>query len=170
MVPVAVVHPLEVVEVRDHDRKRRVEDPGPFELGLERLEELPPVDEARQLVGRSLPLDLLVKPCVLQRDPRLRGQPLCKLLGLFFKPPPGGVKDERRRAAHFVRLKVERKRLAFAVHVSDPADLLAGLEQLTSSRAGRLRDDLEDQGEDRKSTRLNSSHPSISYAVFCLKK
>src|SRR6266487_5241179 len=23
--------------------------------------------------------------------------------------------------------------------------------------------------EDRKSTRLNSSHPSISYAVFCLK-
>src|SRR5690348_17793018 len=25
-------------------------------------------------------------------------------------------------------------------------------------------------GEDRKSTRLNSSHPSISYAVFCLKK
>src|SRR3989337_3791841 len=25
-------------------------------------------------------------------------------------------------------------------------------------------------GEDRKSTRLNSSHGSISYAVFCLKK
>src|SRR5690348_8563064 len=25
-------------------------------------------------------------------------------------------------------------------------------------------------GRDRKSTRLNSSHPSISYAVFCLKK
>src|SRR6266487_5368249 len=27
-----------------------------------------------------------------------------------------------------------------------------------------------DPGLDRKSTRLNSSHPSISYAVFCLKK
>src|SRR5689334_24500952 len=26
------------------------------------------------------------------------------------------------------------------------------------------------KGEDRKSTRLNSSHSSISYAVFCLKK
>src|SRR6266487_6609894 len=26
------------------------------------------------------------------------------------------------------------------------------------------------EGRDRKSTRLNSSHPSISYAVFCLKK
>src|SRR5690348_18178866 len=27
-----------------------------------------------------------------------------------------------------------------------------------------------DTTADRKSTRLNSSHPSISYAVFCLKK
>src|SRR2546422_4506814 len=27
-----------------------------------------------------------------------------------------------------------------------------------------------DPGEDRKSTRLNSSHGYISYAVFCLKK
>src|SRR6266568_4793281 len=27
-----------------------------------------------------------------------------------------------------------------------------------------------DRGADRKSTRLNSSHSSISYAVFCLKK
>src|SRR5690348_18044781 len=27
-----------------------------------------------------------------------------------------------------------------------------------------------DDVQDRKSTRLNSSHPSISYAVFCLKK
>src|SRR3712207_7734221 len=35
----------------------------------------------------------------------------------------------------------------------------------------RLRDDLERQLlRDRKSTRLNSSHANISYAVFCLKK
>src|SRR3712207_8238657 len=32
------------------------------------------------------------------------------------------------------------------------------------------RDELHDLGEDRKSTRLNSSHANISYAVFCLKK
>src|SRR5699024_11961243 len=31
-------------------------------------------------------------------------------------------------------------------------------------------DELLDTEEDRKSTRLNSSHVSISYAVFCLKK
>src|SRR6266487_4939477 len=29
---------------------------------------------------------------------------------------------------------------------------------------------LKGKERDRKSTRLNSSHPSISYAVFCLKK
>src|SRR3712207_7090926 len=34
-----------------------------------------------------------------------------------------------------------------------------------------LEDDvLESHEEDRKSTRLNSSHANISYAVFCLKK
>src|SRR5690348_17512959 len=31
-------------------------------------------------------------------------------------------------------------------------------------------DHLTEEQVDRKSTRLNSSHPSISYAVFCLKK
>src|SRR5690625_5775216 len=30
--------------------------------------------------------------------------------------------------------------------------------------------DLHSAGRDRKSTRLNSSHVAISYAVFCLKK
>src|SRR5437868_9874237 len=35
----------------------------------------------------------------------------------------------------------------------------------TPGNSGSLRG-----GEDRKSTRLNSSHVSISYAVFCLKK
>src|SRR2546430_10433972 len=41
------------------------------------------------------------------------------------------------------------------------------------SRRRRLRADssvLRDGGGDRKSTRLNSSHSQISYAVFCLKK
>src|SRR5438067_10306148 len=33
-----------------------------------------------------------------------------------------------------------------------------------------LADDVPAFGTDRKSTRLNSSHVSISYAVFCLKK
>src|SRR2546427_9062099 len=43
----------------------------------------------------------------------------------------------------------------------DRARLHAGVV----SRTGELADDI-----DRKSTRLNSSHSQISYAVFCLKK
>src|SRR5256885_3115488 len=37
-------------------------------------------------------------------------------------------------------------------------------------RIQKLHDDLVRTGQDRKSTRLNSSHLVISYAVFCLKK
>src|SRR5258707_707678 len=33
-----------------------------------------------------------------------------------------------------------------------------------------LEDRIRDSRTDRKSTRLNSSHANISYAVFCLKK
>src|SRR3712207_8641018 len=37
-------------------------------------------------------------------------------------------------------------------------------------RRGRRRHQASDLRLDRKSTRLNSSHANISYAVFCLKK
>src|SRR5437870_9309048 len=53
----------------------------------------------------------------------------------------------------------DNKKLAFAVylnHVTLPPDMEAA-----QTVAG---------GRDRKSTRLNSSHVAISYAVFCLKK
>src|SRR2546430_9181966 len=40
--------------------------------------------------------------------------------------------------------------------------------EIVKAWAGHLRRDL--RREDRKSTRLNSSHSQISYAVFCLKK
>src|SRR5690242_20974086 len=42
---------------------------------------------------------------------------------------------------------------------------------VTIVREIELKDAMENTGaQDRKSTRLNSSHMSISYAVFCLKK
>src|SRR5256884_440113 len=43
------------------------------------------------------------------------------------------------------------------------------VEEFFADVAGIYRDELADLG-DRKSTRLNSSHGYISYAVFCLKK
>src|SRR5690606_39459426 len=39
-----------------------------------------------------------------------------------------------------------------------------------NSCASRLPSPIFQRGQDRKSTRLNSSHVKISYAVFCLKK
>src|SRR5690348_18221283 len=45
----------------------------------------------------------------------------------------------------------------------NPAQQVSNLAR--SATPASLRDE-----SDRKSTRLNSSHPSISYAVFCLKK
>src|SRR3712207_7658069 len=45
---------------------------------------------------------------------------------------------------------------------------LAACKKLTKDRDGDGR--LDQFGTDRKSTRLNSSHANISYAVFCLKK
>src|SRR5690625_7986265 len=41
---------------------------------------------------------------------------------------------------------------------------------LLLNRAEYSGDDANSADEDRKSTRLNSSHVAISYAVFCLKK
>src|SRR3712207_8282443 len=54
----------------------------------------------------------------------------------------------------------------------DPREL--GAEQERRRLAARVRDEAAHAAVpgrvDRKSTRLNSSHANISYAVFCLKK
>src|SRR3712207_6958710 len=53
------------------------------------------------------------------------------------------------------------------------AKLMAGppaLHRYPAAMAGRVQALARLVAEDRKSTRLNSSHANISYAVFCLKK
>src|SRR5688572_32431180 len=52
-----------------------------------------------------------------------------------------------------------------------PGDRLGGRRR-ADLRVGRVHDAQRAGGhaQDRKSTRLNSSHSQISYAVFCLKK
>src|SRR5438067_3662639 len=44
------------------------------------------------------------------------------------------------------------------------------LEVAQDELAAKVERDVQPLETDRKSTRLNSSHVSISYAVFCLKK
>src|SRR5207249_10858871 len=70
--------------------------------------------------------------------------------------PAGGVERFRRR---FGIVEVAGH------HLGAPNQQLASFARSQVS-AGRGVDD----PADRKSTRLNSSHVSISYAVFCLKK
>src|SRR5689334_23766150 len=68
------------------------------------------------------------------------------------------------RDAGIARAPVERERaLAVRPHAA------AALVQLRQLDAGPVVAALA-RARDRKSTRLNSSHSSISYAVFCLKK
>src|SRR5690554_7551742 len=49
------------------------------------------------------------------------------------------------------------------------AAVRSSIIQTSSTHIGKT-DNLEETFQDRKSTRLNSSHVRISYAVFCLKK
>src|SRR5689334_23505411 len=53
------------------------------------------------------------------------------------------------------------------IHAGDRVTVLPSGKQSRVKRIVTFDGDLD---EDRKSTRLNSSHSSISYAVFCLKK
>src|SRR3712207_7380279 len=53
-------------------------------------------------------------------------------------------------------------------HRAAAADLLQDRHLTGGQQAERHSD--AGMGADRKSTRLNSSHANISYAVFCLKK
>src|SRR3712207_8596067 len=96
---------------------------------------------------------------MIRRPPR---STLFPYTTLFRSPPLVG-----RRLGH------RRQGLALVEPVADVVD-----DELGHGATGidRGRSDMGQQhdvlhgNEDRKSTRLNSSHANISYAVFCLKK
>src|SRR5207248_3632350 len=112
-----------------------------LELPLERLD----VVELRVAPGERTPRGSLEAPLAVCR---------------------GEIGRSLRRAAHA------------PVNPQRPSDVVQGLLEAIGMRAVGLRQRLEPVGDlpetllarDRKSTRLNSSHRTISYAVFCLKK
>src|SRR5207244_11168942 len=86
---------------------------------------------------------------------------------LLLQPPP--------RSTLFPYTTLFRSRAADAGHSSTPAQPVGrGGDEVRAgqqgAREGRSHDGLRRTTLDRKSTRLNSSHQIISYAVFCLKK
>src|SRR5690349_22282483 len=73
------------------------------------------------------------------------------------------------RSVGVLQLHLGGDRVVHALHVDEgvlqhPAHALVDGHRLAAS------EQVGAAGEDRKSTRLNSSHVEISYAVFCLKK
>src|SRR5690606_42018616 len=85
--------------------------------------------------------------------------PICEDLRAFVAPPGGAARRPLEEAAHLGAL--DRAQAARAPRAQAvPIRAFEGSRGPRRSRADR----------DRKSTRLNSSHVKISYAVFCLKK
>src|SRR2546421_6044729 len=89
---------------------------------------------------------------------------ICFFFFLMIRRPPRSTLfpyttlfRSRERRAHRGRKEIPRGRLRPGVARGRPRD---------GVRARRARPPVRD----RKSTRLNSSHDQISYAVFCLKK
>src|SRR5437763_16743000 len=83
------------------------------------------------------------------------------LLGRVF----AGLNDPRPDAATDALLDLARqvRSLGIAIVVMDTAGHITALDNAPPQIGA-------DTAQDRKSTRLNSSHRCISYAVFCLKK
>src|SRR2546422_7670423 len=111
-------------------------------------------DKLRQIEERSEELERALA------DPRIYGQPA------EFARLRKEHADSSEIVDRFREYREVLRRLGEARHLlTDGGDRelaeLAQLGQLTVAAVGQ---------EDRKSTRLNSSHGYISYAVFCLKK
>src|SRR5437868_2660257 len=84
-------------------------------------------------------------------------------------------RDQIRQQARLHRANATLPVQHLRVHRRRGAERLDGRHsvahhQLELTRVVTMREDANIAAIDRKSTRLNSSHVSISYAVFCLKK
>src|SRR5438876_8981443 len=102
---------------------------------------------------------------LLEAVTMMRGSRNMAIVNVFVRgvppvPVEGKPSVEARGAAHPMR-RTARARIdwGFMAWSREGGRLPGGAGEFPTASA-----------RDRKSTRLNSSHPSISYAVFCLKK
>src|SRR5256885_10948610 len=97
----------------------------------------------------------------------------------FFFQAEDGIRDYKVTGVQTCALPISTVRsIAAEAGIQDarggllPQDKLDALAELQRTRGptAMTGDGINDAPADRKSTRLNSSHLVISYAVFCLKK
>src|SRR2546430_5856198 len=108
------------------------------------------------------PLDLLLD-LVRKQDIDIYDIPIAKITAQYLAYVEKLRELDVNVAAEFIYMA------AVLIHIKSkmllPRDPAAASEEQEDPRA-----ELESAYRDRKSTRLNSSHSQISYAVFCLKK
>src|SRR3712207_8391526 len=90
---------------------------------------------------------------MIRRPPRSTLFPYTTL----FRSNMANIKSAKKRIK-VIKTKTTRNRIIKSALKTDVKKFLAAVESNNVEEA------------DRKSTRLNSSHANISYAVFCLKK
>src|SRR5690348_17845227 len=100
-------------------------------------------------IGRKTAAGLQLPPEILQL---LRAQPAL---------------HKRARIKSRCRVPLEINRVPFEILRPSAEEMVEA--HLIQRRCRSVSRDVPADIVDRKSTRLNSSHPSISYAVFCLK-
>src|SRR3712207_8977796 len=91
----------------------------------------------------------------------------------MIRRPPRSTPFPTRRSSDlkeaFQKKESQKRELKDGIYFDAGTGRGIGVEVRVSDKFGNSLLE-EDCNEDRKSTRLNSSHANISYAVFCLKK
>src|SRR5690348_4413233 len=91
---------------------------------------------------------------------------MCRAVAPYVREP---AKKEREQGREVFRKIVNISSVSGTMGNAAQANYSSGKAESSGSRRRSRRSGASSRS-DRKSTRLNSSHPSISYAVFCLKK
>src|SRR5690625_1909464 len=140
-------------------------------LGVDAIAISSPAATHTQLTREAIALGIPVvsdKPFAMDGDEAAETVRLAREAGVLL-----GVYQNRRWDSDFLTLRklLDEGVLGDVTHFESSFERFADPAEVPLAGGGILRDfgsHLVDQ--DRKSTRLNSSHVAISYAVFCLKK
>src|SRR5690554_7166025 len=89
---------------------------------------------------------------------------LCFLTSIKFKPPLYQFKNEQKKLCK--KYRFPQLLFCFSLNLTDVIHIAVITSNVSQFKTTFFWNDFQD----RKSTRLNSSHVRISYAVFCLKK
>src|SRR3712207_7449184 len=174
--------PSDELSSRDFDRVLAVNLRGSFMCAREALRHFIAHDKPGAIVNVSSVHQLIPKPGYLGYSASKGGmQNLTRTLALEYAPRgirvngvgPGATVTPINRAWIDDPVKRAQVEEHIPMRRAGDADEMAGVTCfLASDLAAYITGQtiFVDGGLDRKSTRLNSSHANISYAVFCLKK